>query len=185
MPGVQRRMFAIASALSLLLCAAACVFWARRHWWYSATYSTHAAATSRRSYGAAACDGRLRLFKFVGISGRKPGFAADQYPYVSNDKAFLTATRKWSFAGFRWYADSIPSVGGSRLTIACFETPFWCIAPIDLIAPATLPMRWSRRAHAKNIGAICLRCGYDLRASNDRCPECGTPIPSMASAAYG
>ena len=38
------------------------------------------------------------------------------------------------------------------------------------VAAAFLPLHRSR--NRKKLG-LCLKCGYDLRASKDRCPECG------------
>lgn len=38
------------------------------------------------------------------------------------------------------------------------------------------------RARYRVAAGICVRCGYDLRATPYRCPECGTPVrPEMSS----
>lgn len=53
---------------------------------------------------------------------------------------------------------------------------------------AILPVRWAfrlrrRRREAKVASGICLRCGYDLRFSPQRCPECGEPRQVRGAAA--
>lgn len=57
------------------------------------------------------------------------------------------------------------------------EAPFWMPATITAFLPAiwttALVSRWQQRRHLERSG-LCPRCGYDLRASPERCPECGT-----------
>jgi hypothetical protein len=58
--------------------------------------------------------------------------------------------------------------GGGRLVVSI---PLW----LPILMLAVLLIRQWRRARRPKSGQ-CSRCGYDIRASPDRCPECGTPV---------
>jgi hypothetical protein len=55
--------------------------------------------------------------------------------------------------------------------------PYWFITLATSITPAFWLWRWRKRRSLKRVGA-CKTCGYDLRASPTRCPECGSPSSS-------
>ena len=50
------------------------------------------------------------------------------------------------------------------------EFPHWIVAALLALPPAVLAYAGRRRPGV----ARCKQCGYDLRATPDRCPECGT-----------
>ena len=51
--------------------------------------------------------------------------------------------------------------------------PCWAVVIATNIVPAAWVLRRRRALGTQRLG-FCLRCGYDLRATPDRCPECGT-----------
>jgi hypothetical protein len=58
--------------------------------------------------------------------------------------------------------------------------PYFLIAPLFAFLPAGVWLtRLVRRRRRARVG-LCPACGYDLRATPDRCPECGTAPPPAA-----
>jgi hypothetical protein len=58
-----------------------------------------------------------------------------------------------------------------------YTIPGWMLI-LALAVPPAIALRAARRMHQPQIGH-CAHCGYDLRATPDRCPECGAnPAPA-------
>ena len=57
--------------------------------------------------------------------------------------------------------------------------PWWLPTALLLVLPAFWTIRFLRRNRRYRPGR-CQSCGYDLRATPERCPECGT-IPKNAA----
>jgi hypothetical protein len=63
-----------------------------------------------------------------------------------------------------------------------WNIPYWRLVVAWLIVPARRLVPWGllkvRRSHVSK--GICPVCGYDLRATPERCPECGVVPKEMA-----
>jgi len=106
-----------------------------------------------------------------------------QYTYISEDLTDPRTLRYTCmlsfFHGWHYYRD-ISRNGGSGFH---FETgrnpfqfdiglPYWLICLITALIPAArLTARLRRKRPPPG---LCPKCRYDLRATPDRCPECGT-----------
>lgn len=93
-----------------------------------------------------------------------------------------TDPQGWGWVGFAGiHNDWVPAWNFARISGLHYEH-FWSIRlpmwiPVLLFSVLLwLTIRpYSRGRTRKRLG-LCLRCGYDLRGSNSRCPECNEPI---------
>ncbi|HMO26329.1 MAG TPA: hypothetical protein PKB10_08665 [Tepidisphaeraceae bacterium] len=154
-----RKLFNLAAPISLLLFIAVGVMWVRSYWqWYG--------IEGRRSPGLfsmAAVEGRI-WFTSVTFPVGSPATGPDGW-----------AVRTMAPAGgqARWQSWHGFSYEPAPLVVQLI-VPFYALAVATAILPGwwcVLHRRRVRRLREANL--TCVTCGYDLRATPDRCPECG------------
>jgi hypothetical protein len=78
-----------------------------------------------------------------------------------------TLAADWSYAGFSW----LFVAEGELLSVRAFGMPYWFITATFALLPALRIVRYF--LSKEKFMFQCPTCGYDLRATPDRCPECG------------
>lgn len=104
-------------------------------------------------------------------------------PPMSQGRMIRSGTWQTKFAGFTFaghrdvFSGSLPDVGPYTMDDHFFGAvvPYWAVSLIL----ATLPLLWvtarlrTLLSARRRYSGLCPVCGYDLRATPDRCPECG------------
>jgi hypothetical protein len=74
---------------------------------------------------------------------------------------FVAAVRSWAW-----------DTSGTRGKAIVIVIPYWFWCSLAAISPIMAVRRLIKRRRPKP--GLCAVCGYDLRATPNRCPECGT-----------
>jgi hypothetical protein len=187
---VKRRLLTLLSAFSALLCTATVISLVSSY-----TSHHHFQFRSRQSpvwYTIGAEGGRafvnvVREFDWPDTSNwsYEQQLQWRQQMLSLNDqhidwKGYGFAIRWGPFVhGFPTPTGWVPHKGMSG-TVHLLAGPHWFLILLTLILPAHwlhLHARLRRTLRRLRLG-LCPTCGYDLRASKNKCPECGSAIPT-------
>ena len=126
-----RRLFNLAAAVSLLLCAGAAVLWVRA----------------------------------LVVSPRVPPRPLPPRPLPPPT---VTVTNE---NGVPTYTHTVYAY--STVNFRRSYAPFGTAVLLTAVVPVWWLVSWYRRRFRSRGTSVCPVCGYDLRATPDRCPECG------------
>jgi hypothetical protein len=111
-------------------------------------------------------------------------FAVTRLPIAELDAAHakVVAAAKRHVERFNFLAgEGHPVFGRSGTWFAVLGLPLWLVwPPVAWLSVRRIWLLLRRRR--RQIEGLCAVCGYDLRESPERCPECGTALPFTAAA---
>lgn len=183
---MRRRLFTLAAAISLVICAAATTLWVR-------SYSGSDAVSRRWMTAADEHHTEHRSQEIRWTLGQVRFILRHDTAYFPGQMTPDAAKPRWSYFRYGkehagWNAASVER-RRNRLGFAAWETgwsssfsdssdrvwaaPAWLLVVTFAILPAAWALGAYRRRRRRRAG-LCTNCGYDLRASGERCPECGS-----------
>jgi hypothetical protein len=170
-----RWAFNFAAAVSAFLLLATCALWVRS---YSYTYLGFISLSTMAAVTIAAGNGGFYIDLDVELPPEKIESYISRYPSRVGEYGSvklgqnLTTLNRLGFAG-----DSTGKLLSKFYTWAVM--PMWLLELVMGVIPAAWLHRRAIARRAAGIG-LCPACGYDLRATPDRCPECGA-VPKGAT----
>ena len=146
------------SSFSLLLCLTSLVFWYRSH---------HITSHS------------LKIADSINIRTTEPRWWITTHP--NNLTLCRQVGRDWSkpLKGVEFAGLKFGGLYGQKSMLWNLIVPFWMLTTLFAILPLFEIVILALNASLRPTRGHCSNCGYDLRASPDRCPECGQPTPSI------
>jgi hypothetical protein len=183
---MTRRLFNLLTAVSLLLCVAAVALWARGPAGMRTYEFRNVAGKGCVGYDAGGVAVAYREDRRAGPTASSP--VSWDWPAATRDGG------PWAAAGFLQGTVNanrqVPILSGVAVLGRLFQTPsparyvkvpWWSLVLLTAAAP-TIGLGRAVRLRRRRRRGLCLRCGYDLRATPGRCPECGHRPAAAATA---
>jgi hypothetical protein len=178
---VIRHLFTTLAVLSMVLCGMTTAWWARSG--YVSDLWTWGSGSEE--YWLRSDWGRVTIMRVSNASARQAyetgsgGFSGTNPGPIAGQRKFFGITYTWgrSLLG-RTIGPTLRTTGRGSYWALTFYHPL-LIAPLG--SPAILhgTLYFLRRHRDQRIkrrlaAMVCVKCGYDMRATPDCCPECGT-----------
>jgi hypothetical protein len=192
MKRLGRILYRVATAFSLLLCLSIAGVWMRSGWvsdtfgWHNeparqSLDDVHFIWISRggvqwgawRFVGGGLAAGEERRFKHSRDRSK-------DYPSLQASIGLPPSStiKHYAALGFEWVPQAevqMPAGLDGSVAVRSFTLPLYFPSLLFALLPGHyfLPVRRRRRIAKRLARGCCTACGYDLRASPGRCPECG------------
>jgi hypothetical protein len=175
MASMRRRLSTALAAISLVLIVPILLLWTRSYRQWDILGFLQTTSSGQMQFNALdSVKGRVIIGSVRNAPRNLPHWTQDGRLLHTRDASTITfyETTRMQRIGFDFKRSTSRRTGAGQwhLTI-----PWWFITLLNTTVSILALTYGVRRKKQRGPGA-CPACGYDLRATPDRCPECGTAV---------